>query len=118
MADDAASALPDRSEILAGTYRPTDFEAGETLPGAAPAGPYGTALSVFNGTSPNGTWRLFVADDTDKDSGRLAAGWSLAITRAVANATPPVITAHPQSQVVAGGSAVILARDGHAARPP
>lgn len=106
--DDAASELPDRSAILSGTYRPTDFEAGDALPAPAPAGPYGTALSVFNGTSPNGTWQLFVADDAGEDSGRLAAGWSLAVTRAAANTTPPVITIQPQGQVVAGGSPVTL----------
>lgn len=106
--DAAATAVPDRAQIVTGTYRPADYEAGENLPGPAPQGPSGAALSVFNGTSPNGTWQLFVADDADKDAGRLAAGWSLAITRAAANATPPTLTSQPQGQVVAAGGTVVL----------
>jgi hypothetical protein len=46
----------------------------------APSPPYGSALSVFNGTDPQGTWRLFVVDDFDSDSGSIAGGWSLAIS--------------------------------------
>ena len=38
--DAAASALPAAAQIVSGTFRPTDFEAGETLPAPAPAGPY------------------------------------------------------------------------------
>ncbi|MCC7373803.1 MAG: immunoglobulin domain-containing protein [Verrucomicrobiales bacterium] len=104
--EDAPNPLPDRAEITSGTYRPTDFEPGDVLPAGAPSGPYGTSLGVFTGTNPNGNWQLFVADDEAKDSGRIAAGWSLTITRAVANVTPPSITAQPQSQVVAGGATV------------
>lgn len=104
--DDAPRTLPYRSEIASGTYRPTDFEPGETLPGPAPAGPYGTSLAVFNGTHPNGSWQLFVADDEARDGGRLAGGWSLSITRAAADTTPPAVTTHPQSQIVAAGASV------------
>jgi uncharacterized delta-60 repeat protein/uncharacterized repeat protein (TIGR01451 family) len=37
-----------------------------------------TALSVFNGTSPNGTWSLFVMDDTAAQNGSIG-GWNLEI---------------------------------------
>ena len=77
---DAANALPDSAPITTGTWRPTDYESGDVLPVPAPAGPYGTNLAVFNGLDPNGAWRLFVADDTDGDSGKIANGWMLQLT--------------------------------------
>ncbi len=36
-----------------------------------------SALSVFDGTSANGIWQLFVVDDSDQDSGVIAQGWEL-----------------------------------------
>src|SRR6185503_2364926 len=78
--DAAASNLPDSSAIGSGTYKPTDFVTGDAFPSPAPAGPYGTALSIFNGLNPNGTWSLYVLDDEAGDSGSLAGGWSLNFT--------------------------------------
>lgn len=46
----------------------------------APAGPFGPNLAVFNGTSPNGQWRLFVEDQAGADIGQIAGGWSITIT--------------------------------------
>ncbi|CAD5910740.1 S8 family serine peptidase [Planktothrix agardhii] len=79
--DSASGTLPDGSQITSGTYRPTDYQVGDTFPTPAPAGPYGTALSAFNGTNPNGAWQLFVQDDVGWDSGSIAGGWSLTIQR-------------------------------------
>ncbi|HAZ43403.1 MAG TPA: hypothetical protein DCZ55_02685, partial [Cyanobacteria bacterium UBA11371] len=78
--DSAAAFLPNSSQITAGTYKPTDFETGDTFNAPAPAGPYGTALSAFNGSDPNGTWNLYVVDDFGGDSGSIAGGWSLNLT--------------------------------------
>ena len=72
--------LPDSAEITSGTWRPTDYGSGGVLPLPAPGRPYGTNLAVFNGLDPNGVWRLFVADDTDGDSGSIANGWVLQLT--------------------------------------
>ena len=55
--------------VASGSYKPTDYTAGDTFPGPAPAGPYqspaaigGAALaSVFNGTNPNDVWSLYGA---------------------------------------------------------
>lgn len=77
--DSAGSNLPDSTAIVTGTFRPTDYVAGETMPAPAPAGPYSSTLAAFNGTNPNGTWQLYVADDTNPDSGSLS-GWGLQIT--------------------------------------
>lgn len=64
-----------------GVYAPTDFAPGEVLPGPAPPGPYSTTLSPFNGTNPNGTWRLYVTDDEGDDAGSIGS-WSLILTTA------------------------------------
>jgi subtilisin-like proprotein convertase family protein len=75
--------LPDGTQITAGEVRPVNFGTGDTMPSPAPAGPYGTDLAVFEGLDPNGTWRLFILDDSSRDSGAILTGWTLNIT------TPP-----------------------------
>ena len=99
--DDAAlTAVP--TPIVSGTYRPTNLGAFNALP-PAPAGPYGTALSVFNGTVPIGTWNLFVLDDVAiVDSGSIAGGWSLDITT-----NGPVISSFTPTTGPAGTQVVI-----------
>jgi large repetitive protein len=85
--DEATDSLPDSAQISAGTFKPTqgtngtDNE-GEPVPAEfplpAPTGPYGSSLSVFDGTDPNGTWKLFVLDDAGLDAGKIGA-WKLRI---------------------------------------
>lgn len=78
--DDAAPfAMPDGPGIASGTYKPSSYQSGEVFPAPAPGPPYGTALSVFNGANPNGTWSLYVVDDDGLDQGTIA-GWRLNIT--------------------------------------
>lgn len=83
--DEAAAPLPQVHGMVAGSYRPTDYKAiaADTFPAPAPgtAG-VGSALSVFDGTDPNGTWQLFVSDNAPFDSGAIAGGWSLRISTA------------------------------------
>lgn len=87
--DDAAfSLVPDATAIGSGTYRPTDSATGDVLPTPAPAGPYGTSLAAYAGISPNGTWELYINDDTSGDAGSLAGGWSLTLTVTL---PPPMI---------------------------
>lgn len=78
--DSASGTLPDESQITSGTYRPTNHEGydSDTFPTLAP-GPYHTMLSTFNGTNPNGQWKLWIQDDLGGDSGSIAGGWSLTI---------------------------------------
>lgn len=88
--DDAAAVLPSASTIPAtGSYKPTNYDTTtDNFPSPAPAAPYlspgtaGTATlaSAFNGTNPNGTWSLYVIDDTNVDSGTIAGGWTLNVT--------------------------------------
>ena len=76
----AASAVAQGTTLASGNYRPADYKG---LPYSfftpAPAGPYATDLSVFNGTSANGTWTLSVQDDTPPDAGFINGGWSFNI---------------------------------------
>lgn len=67
--DSATKALPQNDSCPSGSYRPADYGTPESLPSPAPAGPYGTTLSALKGTSANGTWKLYVADDDPGASG-------------------------------------------------
>ncbi|HKR15391.1 MAG TPA: Calx-beta domain-containing protein [Pyrinomonadaceae bacterium] len=84
----ASSQLPDSTLVTSGTFRPTNNTGNTTqepggvdnFPSPGPGqGAYSSSLSVFNGTSPNGTWRLYVVDDERVDSGNIATGWALGI---------------------------------------
>jgi sugar lactone lactonase YvrE len=83
--DDAApSSLTNNP--ASGTYKPSPLRP-VTFPPPAPTEPYGTTLSVFNGTSPNGEWKLyavnFVSDSACSILGEnctVVGGWSLTIT--------------------------------------
>ena len=41
------------------------------------SGPYATNLSAFTGFSPNGSWSLYIYDDTDQNLGNIVNGWTL-----------------------------------------
>lgn len=76
-----AKVLPDSTLITAGTFLPSNYGTiTDTFSTPAPIGPYGSSLSAFNQTSPNGTWKLFIVDDASVDLGAIANGWSLTIT--------------------------------------
>jgi subtilisin-like proprotein convertase family protein len=96
--DAAATALPAAGPLVTGTFKPTNTGTGDLFPAPAPAPAGGSALSIFNGTSPNGTWSLFVVDDQGGDVGSIAGGWELTITTAAPTPTPsptPSPTASP-----------------------
>lgn len=87
----AGSTLPEGSQITSGTYRPSNFSGSSTLePGGVDNFPspgpgqsvHPSDLNIFNGTAPNGTWRLYVVDDETVDGGSIASGWALGITTA------------------------------------
>jgi subtilisin-like proprotein convertase family protein len=85
--DDAAAAgIPDAGPMVTATVRPTNFGTGDTIPDVPPIYPNSataggaTLASAFNGTEPNGTWRLYIVDDATTSAGSLASGWSIDIT--------------------------------------
>jgi subtilisin-like proprotein convertase family protein len=86
--DAAATALA--APFVSGTFKPTNVFPPDIFPAPAPAPSGGSALSVFNGTNPNGTWSLFVFDDGGGDVGSIGGGWSLNIT-----VSPPTVTPTP-----------------------
>ena len=122
--DDAAGAgLPDRGRISSGTFLPslgTDRGGGACcgFQGGAPAPspPYGTALSVFEGTDPNGEWNLFVFDDETDDAGQIAQGWSLLIETGdgdgTAEPSPTEPTVAPSPAVVSSSQEIVIPDSG------
>jgi subtilisin-like proprotein convertase family protein len=88
--DDAASTnLPQAGQIVSGTYNPTVYFPVPTFPAPAPSIPYATNLSNFIGSNPNGTWSLFVIDDTSLNVGAISNGWSLNVITASPIASLP-----------------------------
>jgi hypothetical protein len=102
--DSAAAFPPDAGPLVSGTFKPSDVEVGDAFVAPAPAGSYGdpapvgsaTLTSVFAGTDPNGTWSLYVVDDTGADVGSISGGWCLAFgppaADPAATVTPPSFT--------------------------
>ncbi|HYP55873.1 MAG TPA: hypothetical protein VEQ41_06195 [Solirubrobacterales bacterium] len=60
------------------TIKPTNFGSPDTFPAPAPAGPYGTSFTAFDGLE-GGVFSLFVNDDAGGDTGFLTS-WSLTVT--------------------------------------
>ncbi|MDX6208116.1 MAG: hypothetical protein QOE24_507, partial [Frankiales bacterium] len=88
--DAAAVSLPDSSSWGSGVIsaKPTDYNDGtDSFPAPAPAGPYGspapagtaTLNGTFDGTSPNGTWNLYVVDDSLGQTGTIGS-WCLTLS--------------------------------------
>ncbi len=79
--DSAATLVPNTlTPIASGTYRPTDYEPGDTLPAPAPTGPYSSSLSAFNGDEANGLWSLYFHTKTGVPNDIFMGGWRLNIT--------------------------------------
>lgn len=83
---EGASVPGDESQLTTGRYAPVNYATvGNTndvfdAPTNPAFGTRETSLGAFTGMDPNGTWRLFVMDDTAGDQGVIAGGWNLAIT--------------------------------------
>lgn len=93
--DNAASYLPDSTVITSGSYKPTSWEhSSSEFPLPAPIGPHAEPgpgglpvprsaqiNSVFGGSNANGTWSLYIFDDTAGPlsivPGSVAGGWGI-----------------------------------------
>ncbi|MGH2686601.1 MAG: proprotein convertase P-domain-containing protein, partial [Actinomycetota bacterium] len=58
--DEAAASLPDEAQISSGSFKPANFEGSDAFPFPAPGAPHGDTLDAFDGSDPNGTWKLFI----------------------------------------------------------
>ena len=77
--DAAALVLPENAQIVSGGYRPANYLPDNVFPAPAPARPYATTLAACNGWDANGTWSLYVLDDTAGDNGFIQGGWTLTL---------------------------------------
>ena len=100
VADNGATPLPDSAALVDGaTYEPFNADTtGDDFPVPAIGPPYNepapagsaTFASIFNGLTAdqvNGTWSLFITDDTDGNGGTIARGWSLNISTVIPSTT-------------------------------
>src|SRR5690606_31551241 len=79
---DGGADFPTSGVLPPGTYAPTNAGGGDdSFPAPAPSPGAATSFtSAFSGLDPNGTWSLYVVDDSTGDDGVIAEGWSLTIT--------------------------------------
>ena len=88
--DEAAGPLPSSTALTTGLFQPTNVGPGDAFPAPAPSSlTAATALSAFDGTDPNGTWKLYVVDDNINDAGTLSRGWQLTIDTTASSAPYP-----------------------------
>lgn len=84
--DDATDVIPDSlpATVTLGNqnYRPAAYSPSPTLPVVGSVAGIPSALSTFAGINPNGTWKVYVFDDTFPDAGAIAGGFSLAFETA------------------------------------
>jgi serine/threonine protein kinase len=77
--DDEGTPLKPGRTVTSGTFSPSSSTKREGFgfrgPPPAPSPPHGTSLALFNGIDPNGTWDLYVFDDSDRDAGQITGGW-------------------------------------------
>jgi subtilisin-like proprotein convertase family protein len=107
--DDAAvtSLTTDAVPITTGTYKPSNNGTPDTFTLPAPAEPYGSTLSVFNGTNPAGTWSLYVMDDRAINTGSISGGWRLSLqTTAPPVAAPSALSYSSNPATYTKGTAI------------
>jgi subtilisin-like proprotein convertase family protein len=95
--DAAAGTMSLTAGNPSGTYKPTDGPPADNWPAPGPgafAGPNPT-LATFTGNF-NGTWKLFIVDDTFGDQGNITGGYSISFKYAtvgcVSNSTQVPVT--------------------------
>jgi hypothetical protein len=88
------------------SVKPTNYENpddDDLTPSGGPTGPYLNSLSLLAGSTPNGTWNLFVFDDNSSFHGFDISAWALTLEIQ----PPPAAPAAPQAT---GQQAAALAK--------
>ncbi len=101
-ADPLTQSLPLSAPIVSGTFAPTSYNPNPVLDTSALPPPYGSDLKVLNGTSPNGSWSLYVQDDAPHNVGAITNGWTINFV----TDAPTIQFVGPQSVLENGSLAV------------
>src|SRR5215217_6462310 len=129
--DEAANSLFDSGQLTTGTYKPTkgttppcgfgsecfgwvDNPVPNVWPSPAPdlSGAHGQ-LSGFDGKDPNGTWKLYVIDDTTFAAGTFAGGWSLELNAADTTSCTKSGTSADETLIGTSGADVLCGLGGN-----
>ena len=103
LSDTASAYLPASAALTSGTFKPTnEGTPQDSFPAPAPTGTHGdpggavrgagpdTFATEFDGTNPNGTWSLYIVDDTlSNDTVGSVSSWSLNIDAAPTGVPEP-----------------------------
>jgi uncharacterized repeat protein (TIGR01451 family)/uncharacterized delta-60 repeat protein len=102
LSDAAATVLPAGGGLTSGVFRPVNYVNNDAFDPPAPAGPYPRSDLQFTMQDPNGTWSLYILDDTTGDSGVLQNGWKLNIFTSgrIASVTDVGVLVTPSSDPV------------------
>jgi subtilisin-like proprotein convertase family protein len=110
--DPSATTPIPTGQITSGTYKPANYDTSADnfpAPGPGSSTAFSADLNVFNGTSPNGTWNVFVVDDATADTGQIINGATLNLTIAGSvNTAPTVALTAPANNATVSGNSVLV----------
>ena len=95
-----------RPANYANEFNASDLTDNFPAPGPGTLNDQPADLNVFNLTNPNGTWSLYVVDDTSGFAGSIAGGWTLQVT------VPAIFTVTNTNDSGAGSLRAALAAAG------
>jgi subtilisin-like proprotein convertase family protein len=93
-------------------YKPTEYYTGTDAWPGAPPGFHPADFDELAGGNPNGTWKLYVVDDTPGNDGEIHLGWTLGIDTVIPDTTVPASPTgqadhYPETQTVSGLTGVV-----------
>ncbi len=102
----SSRALVTGEALTSGAFLPTNIGSGEILPTPAPQTAFGSDLAGFNSTNANGTWSLFINDDSSGAAGgSLSGGWSIRFNESSLESAQSPTPFRYQGRLEVGGKA-------------